>query len=1057
MKRTPTIIGGAIAFIMLLGLNVAGASSVPQLAGSQPKIAPSGGYDTYGGWAGLPIANSSGYFRTAVISGTSWLVTPQGHAFFSVGVNAIGYSGNPVKFESYDQRMFDQYHDVSAWADAVSGQLRGWGFNTIGGFSGREITDHGLAETRVLRLAQGSLLPPYNLPQVNSLFPDVFDPRFAPAVGQIVTSSISDADISDPWLIGYYLDNEIWWYKNGYWRDNTSSTLTENFIALPRTASGKQAWVNYLQTHYGTIATLNAAWGTSYASFSGNEANSLLNTTAITATAATPDKYTFLGQIAAQYYSITTNAVRSRDPHHLVFSDRFVGIPLYQQIIASAGQYVDAIALNIYDNNADNLVLDDLDEAAAWSGKPVIVSEYGFRAATSGMANLPAVKGQLVTTDKDRANAYQLMMSETLRRPALIGAHWFMYADNPTLFDPIYSGHYSWGLVDIDGNPYGDLTSRAAAYNADVYYRHLDQPAPSLEPPVPLAPIYAAPAFTAQPRFAWRPVNGASSYTWQASHTPDFASPLSATVAATSYTPTVALDPGRWYWRVRATSAVSDALAYTAPQPFYVLRQTASLTINGFETPPDYTLQGQGSDYRWAAEVSGDMTMTGTHAFGVTEGNTAGLLTFSGQTNGQGDHYGWADFSRYPSGAAFTPRNWSGFDYLTLDASYAGRDTPAPYLGFGFADDAGKGGGTALPVRSGTTQIALSVDAAIAGGMNPTRVASLSLGASRPAANMQLALDNLTLRQVAHDATYQPPITPIVSDAQVSGTLLLDWSDYRPATTTVAYLVYVTDTANVPISSLTPVLRLDAVSQSTLLKVLLNPHSPTADANGYDDLHNGARFYVTVAPLDYWGNVGSIGATVSATPSECDISFSDVAYGYWAATYISHLACLHVVNGVGGGQFSPGGAASRDQFARMIVLARGWPLVTPTSPTFSDVNTSNPFYAYIETAVAHNAISGANQQQCQSRGLAYPCYLPHDPISRAQMALIVVRAYGWTVNTSGGPHFSDVPPSAFAYAQIETCYHRGIVNGIGGGRFAPNASITRDQLARMLYQAIRQP
>jgi S-layer homology domain len=50
-----------------------------------------------------------------------------------------------------------------------------------------------------------------------------------------------------------------------------------------------------------------------------------------------------------------------------------------------------------------------------------------------------------------------------------------------------------------------------------------------------------------------------------------------------------------------------------------------------------------------------------------------------------------------------------------------------------------------------------------------------------------------------------------------------------------------------------------------------------------------------------------------------------------------------------------------------------------------------------------------------------------------------------------------VPPTGFGYAAIETCYNRGIVSGIGGGLFQPNGAITRAQLARMLYRAIRQP
>ena len=41
-----------------------------------------------------------------------------------------------------------------------------------------------------------------------------------------------------------------------------------------------------------------------------------------------------------------------------------------------------------------------------------------------------------------------------------------------------------------------------------------------------------------------------------------------------------------------------------------------------------------------------------------------------------------------------------------------------------------------------------------------------------------------------------------------------------------------------------------------------------------------------------------------------------------------------------------------------MVGARGWTLVTPITPTFTDVPADSPFFQYVETAVVHNVISG---------------------------------------------------------------------------------------------------
>jgi hypothetical protein len=44
--------------------------------------------------------------------------------------------------------------------------------------------------------------------------------------------------------------------------------------------------------------------------------------------------------------------------------------------------------------------------------------------------------------------------------------------------------------------------------------------------------------------------------------------------------------------------------------------------------------------------------------------------------------------------------------------------------------------------------------------------------------------------------------------------------------------------------------------------------------------------------------------------------------------------------------------------SKIIVLAEQWPITPPQQPTFQDVPATDTFYGYIETAYAHNIISG---------------------------------------------------------------------------------------------------
>ena len=48
--------------------------------------------------------------------------------------------------------------------------------------------------------------------------------------------------------------------------------------------------------------------------------------------------------------------------------------------------------------------------------------------------------------------------------------------------------------------------------------------------------------------------------------------------------------------------------------------------------------------------------------------------------------------------------------------------------------------------------------------------------------------------------------------------------------------------------------------------------------------------------------------------------------------------------------------------------------------------------------------------------------------------------------------FNDVDPSAWYAPAVEWAFNQGIVMGIGEDNFAPNAPITREQMAVMLYR-----
>src|SRR5690348_5240544 len=93
-----------------------------------------------GGWPAdrdARVAGAAGSrWRVESRGGVSWLLTPAGDPFFSVGVNALN-GGLPADElagrAAYGWSAF--YPDLTAWRDATRARVRAWGFNTASAWS----------------------------------------------------------------------------------------------------------------------------------------------------------------------------------------------------------------------------------------------------------------------------------------------------------------------------------------------------------------------------------------------------------------------------------------------------------------------------------------------------------------------------------------------------------------------------------------------------------------------------------------------------------------------------------------------------------------------------------------------------------------------------------------------------------------------------------------------------------------------------------------------------------------------------------------------------------
>ncbi|MBO2944357.1 pullulanase [Paenibacillus sp. F411] len=87
------------------------------------------------------------------------------------------------------------------------------------------------------------------------------------------------------------------------------------------------------------------------------------------------------------------------------------------------------------------------------------------------------------------------------------------------------------------------------------------------------------------------------------------------------------------------------------------------------------------------------------------------------------------------------------------------------------------------------------------------------------------------------------------------------------------------------------------------------------------------------------------------------------------------------------------------------------------------------------------------------QGTSAKAFSPAQKLTRAQFAAMLVRALGLEPVNTAGSTFKDVSRDAWYAADLQTAYQHGLVSGKGGNVFAPNDSITREEMAVMLVRA----
>ena len=168
-------------------------------------------------------------------------------------------------------------------------------------------------------------------------------------------------------------------------------------------------------------------------------------------------------------------------------------------------------------------------------------------------------------------------------------------------------------------------------------------------------------------------------------------------------------------------------------------------------------------------------------------------------------------------------------------------------------------------------------------------------------------------------------------------------------------------------------------------------------------------------------------------------SFADVPANAYFADAVKWAVDKGVTNGLSDTIFGPYESCTRAQIVTFLWRAAGSPEPKAAS-NFTDL----PASAYYAKAVAWAIENGI------TNGMTETTFAPNATCTRGQSVTFLYRALKGTA--SGSTNFTDAKSDAFYADAVNWAAEQGVVNGYPDGTFRPEAPITRQEMATMLYR-----
>jgi hypothetical protein len=185
-----------------------------------------------------------------------------------------------------------------------------------------------------------------------------------------------------------------------------------------------------------------------------------------------------------------------------------------------------------------------------------------------------------------------------------------------------------------------------------------------------------------------------------------------------------------------------------------------------------------------------------------------------------------------------------------------------------------------------------------------------------------------------------------------------------------------------------------------------------------------------------------------------NVSFPDVPPSHQYYEAITDLASRGIIGGYASGSFGPSAPVTRQQFAKMIVLAGGYSVSERDYCYFWDVQKSGPDGLYPDNYVAVCASKGI------TTGKTAGSFDPYGAITRQQVVTMVVRAVDdlraglLATPPAAWPATSSWAKNATHGANAARAEYNGLLSGLDLASLSPAGSMSRGEVAQVLHNLL---